>query len=558
MTLPTKQSAVQLVGPDELALNNDKPVDHPGPYQILVKVEAVGLCFSDLKLLKQFHEHARKTDVLEGKNSEILTEIPSYRPAGEPTVPGHETVGTIVAVGDKVTKRRVGQRVLVQTDYRWLKTTNSNASFGYNFEGGLQQYVLLDERVIVDPDTGEHFLIPVQGDNLSASAIALVEPWACVESSYITDERRTLKPEGQLLVVADTGREVQGLEQSCATTGKPGGATACCADPAQVTAVEALGVTTSTVEDIQSLPDEGFDDILYFGSQKATLDILNDKLAKGGIINIVLGGNSIGEPVSVGVGRVHYGLKRWIGTLGSNADESYQHIPTNGEIRAQDRAVVIGAAGPMGQMHVIRLVCSGKEGIQVVATDLDDARLANLKDKTAATAEDCGVPLEFVNTQHQPLQGTFDYVALMVPVAALVSQAIAQSTEGTLINVFAGIPAPVKHDLDLDTYIRNHCFMFGTSGSRMIDMKIVLEKVTSGQLDTDLSVDAISGMGGAIEGIRAVEHRTLAGKIIVYPDLGDEGLIPLTELEGRYPAAAKKLEKGIWNQAAEKALLNRS
>ncbi len=558
MTIPTKQSAVQLVGPDELVLNNDKPVDHPDPYQILVKVEAVGLCFSDLKLLKQFHEHARKTDVLEGKNSEILTEIPSYRPAAEPTVPGHETVGTIVAVGEKVTKRRVGQRVLVQTDYRWLKTTHSNASFGYNFEGGLQQYVLLDERVIVDPDTGEHFLIPVQGDSLSASAIALVEPWACVESSYITDERRTLKPEGQLLVVTDAGREVQGLEPSCATTGKPGGVTACCADPAQVAAVEALGVTTSTAQDIQTLPDEGFDDILYFGSQKAILDILNDKLAKGGIINVVLGGNPIGEPVSVGVGRVHYGLKRWIGTLGSSADESYRHIPTNGEIRAQDRVAVIGAAGPMGQMHVIRLLCSGKEGIQVVATDLDDARLANLKDKAASTASSCGVPLEFVNTQNQPLQGTFDYVALMVPVAALVAQAIAQSTDGTLINVFAGIPAPVKQDLDLDTYIRNHCFMFGTSGSRMMDMKIVLEKVTSGQLDTDLSVDAISGMGGAIDGIRAVENRTLAGKIIVYPGLGDEGLIPLTELKEHYPAAAEHLEKGLWNQAAEKALLNRS
>jgi threonine dehydrogenase-like Zn-dependent dehydrogenase len=558
MTLPTKQSAVQLIGPDELILNHDKPVEAPGPYQILVKVEAVGLCFSDLKLLKQFHEHARKTDVLEGKNSEILTDIPSYRPAGEPTVPGHETVGTIVAVGDKVTRRRVGQRVLVQTDYRWLRTTHSNASFGYNFEGGLQQYVLLDERVIIDPDTDEHFLIPVQGDHLSASAIALVEPWACVESSYITDERRSLKTGGQLLVVAEPGRGVLGLAESCAGAGKPGRVTACCADPAQVTAVEALGVPTTTLQDIQTLPDEGFDDIVYFGSQKATLDILNDKLGKGGIINIVLGGQPIGEKVSVGVGRVHYGLKRWIGTPGKRADESYGHIPVNGEIRARDRTVVIGAAGPMGQMHVIRLVCSGKEGIEVVATDLDDARLANLAEKTASTAADCGVPLEFVNTKNQALTGTFDYVALMVPVAALVAQAIEQSTEGTLINVFAGIPAPVKHDLDLDTYITNHCFMFGTSGSRMIDMKIVLEKVTSGRLNTDLSVDAISGMGGAIEGIRAVENRTLSGKIIVYPDLGDEGLIPLTELEKIYPAAAEHLEHGLWNQAAEKALLNRS
>ena len=44
-----------------------------------------------------------------------------------------------------------GQRFLVQTDYRWLRTADSNSAFGYNFEGGLQQYVIMDERVFIDP-----------------------------------------------------------------------------------------------------------------------------------------------------------------------------------------------------------------------------------------------------------------------------------------------------------------------------------------------------------------------------------------------------------------------
>ena len=51
---------------------------------------------------------------------------------------------------------------------------------GYNFEGALQQYTLMDERVIIDPETGERFLIPVS-DEPSASAVGLLEPWACVE-----------------------------------------------------------------------------------------------------------------------------------------------------------------------------------------------------------------------------------------------------------------------------------------------------------------------------------------------------------------------------------------
>ena len=46
-------------------------------------------------------------------------------------------------------------------------------------------------------------LIPVPED-LSASALALVEPWACVEDSYVEKQRQTLKDGGQLLVVGET------------------------------------------------------------------------------------------------------------------------------------------------------------------------------------------------------------------------------------------------------------------------------------------------------------------------------------------------------------------
>ena len=42
----------------------------------------------------------------------------------------------------------LGERVLVQTDYRHLPTASSNAAFGYNFEGALQEYVVLDLSLI--------------------------------------------------------------------------------------------------------------------------------------------------------------------------------------------------------------------------------------------------------------------------------------------------------------------------------------------------------------------------------------------------------------------------
>jgi len=86
------------------------------------------------------------------------------------------------------------------------------------------------------------------------------------------------------------------------------------------------------------------------------------------------------------------------------------------------------------------------------------------------------------------------------------------------------------------------------------DMKAVLQKVLSGQLDTNSSVGAVSGLAGAIEGMRAVENRTIAGKILVYPALEAMPLITLPQLEQVYPSVARKLDNGIWTKSAEEEL----
>jgi threonine dehydrogenase-like Zn-dependent dehydrogenase len=487
--------------------------------------------------LKQFHQHARKSEIVAGIESNVLQQMQCYLPGNAPVVPGHEVVCRIVAIGEAVTKHKVGERCLVQTDFRQLPTAaGSNAAFGYNFDGGLQEYTLLDERVVIDPN-GERFLIPV-GEEQGASAIALVEPWACVEDSYVTAERNCIKHNGRLAVVIADGREAIGVTESYSPAGCP-----------------AIVGTFSQAE-ADSLPNEEFDDIVYFGSDRATIEILNDKLAPGGIINLVLGGQRIGELASVGVGRVHYGGTRWIGTTGDDAAESYRNIPPSGEVRAHDRVLVVGAGGPMGQMHVLRDVCLAVPGVRVVGTDLDDARLESLRKKAKPLAKANGASLRLVNSQRTPLQEKFTYFALMAPVGALVASAIQDADEGAIINIFAGIPAPTKHALNLDAYVEKRCFMFGTSGSTIDDMRIVLRKVEHDGFDTNASVDAISGMAGAIDGIASVENRTLAGKIIVYPMLHDVGLIPLGELARHYPTVAEKLDGGKWTREAERELLS--
>jgi hypothetical protein len=209
----------------------------------------------------------------------------------------------------------------------------------------------------------------------------------------------------------------------------------------------------------------------------------------------------------------------------------------------------------MGQMHVIRSICLDLPGLRVVGTDVDDSRIDALRRKAEPMAKAHGVALRLVNPQHEPLDGTFTYFALMAPVGALVADAIQNAGAGAIINIFAGIPAPTRHDLDLDAYIAKRCFLLGSSGSTIDDMRIVLQKVERDQLDTNASVDAISGMAGAVDGIAAVENRTLAGKIIVYPMLHDLGLIPLAALHERFPTVAEKLDNGKWTRAAERELL---
>lgn len=534
--IPTTQHAVLLTGPDRVRLEMAKPVPRPGPHQILARVEAVGLCFSDLKLLHQFSNHPRKGPVVSGVDPAVLEALSSYVPDDRPTVPGHELSLRIVAVGKGVTGFRVGEHWLPQPDFRGFKTAGSNGAIGYNFEGGLQEYVLLDERILRDPETGDSYMIPVN-DDVSAAAVALVEPWGCVECSYATTERNRVKAGGRVLVVTDEGAKEVGVDACFSSDGPP------------------VEIKRISAWDVDTLPNGLFDDVIYFGSRRKTIEALNDRIAAGGIINIVLGGHRIGEPASVGVGRIHYGPTRWVGTTGSDPAEGYAVIPGNGELRPNDAVAVIGAGGPMGQMHVIRAVCSGVPGLSVRAVDVDDARLRSISAKAEPLARANGAQFRAVNSKATPVEDAFTYYALMAPIPALLEDAVNNAAAGAIINVFAGIPAPVRHGIDLDALIEKRLFVFGTSGSETEHMRIVLRKVVEGRLDTLASVDAVSGMAGAVDGLKAVEERTLAGKILVYPMLHDFPLTPLSSLKERYPTVAAMLKDGRWTRAAEEELL---
>ncbi len=105
----------------------------PGPGQILVKIEACGVCHTDL--------HAVEGDW-------------PVRPS-LPFIPGHEGVGYVAAVGSGVTRVKEGDRVGVPWLYTacgccehcltgWETLCTEQQTTGYSVNGGYAEYVLAD------------------------------------------------------------------------------------------------------------------------------------------------------------------------------------------------------------------------------------------------------------------------------------------------------------------------------------------------------------------------------------------------------------------------------
>ena len=525
------QHAVQITAKNRLVVNPEMPVPEVGPTQLLLEIEACGICFSDTKLMHAFEAHPRKSPILSGLSEAELAEIPTYRPGGDPVVPGHEPVARVAKVGEQVTRFQPGQRVLVQTDYRHLPTAGSNGALGYDFDGGLQQYALVDERMVVDPQSGESYLIEVS-EGPSRSAIALIEPWSCVETAYAWGERQTPLPGGRVLVVVDPGCEPEGLDEALAQSGER---------------VDATG---------DELPDGVFDDIVYVGTDAAKVEALSPHLARHGLMNIVACSRVFDRPVGIDVGRIHYDLIRYCGTRGDRVGDGYAWIPPNCELRPMEKVAVIGAAGPMGLMHAVRAASAPISGIQLDAIDVDTDRLNRLRQVLEPIAAQRDVVTRVLNSTKTALvPGSYSYVALMVPVPDLLCQAVELAGRRAIINAFAGFAVGTVAPIDLNGLLHRRIYLVGTSGSRIADMVTVWNRVESGELDTNISLDAICGMAGVPEAIAAVDTRTSHGKIMVYPSLPDLGLIRLVDLAWRLPEVAAAMDGRRWTKQAEQILL---
>ncbi|MCB0254087.1 MAG: zinc-binding dehydrogenase [Anaerolineae bacterium] len=547
------------------------PLQEPGPDQLLVRHDACGICFSDVKVIRAGGGHPR----LFGRDLKT-----------EPVVLGHEVALTVVGVGENLRAQyALGQRFVVQAEIYY---NGHNLAYGYMLQGGQSQYSLVGDEVL----RGDHgcYLLPAPPDS-GYSQAALTEPWACVEAAYRIHYRQSIKPGGIAWIVGTfaTGNHPYTISRGFDRRSHPDTIILTDVPPAFAgwlrTRAADLGIDVITMDGLEACdfrdaladlvpccgPDtgtgEGVDDLIVLGP--ADGDLLANAfctLARGGMLNIV-SDLPLPERAAIDTGWLHYDHMTIIGTTGFDVAASYG--PIRSKLAYGGRCWMMGAAGPMGHMHVQRAIEVGPRPALIVATNRSSSRIDLLGERYAATARDRGTELVCLTEETLGAEGFrarlveltdsegFDDIVILAPSIKAIEEAAAMLAPGGIINVFAGLTRGTEAMLDLNPVIDGRQIRFiGSSGSSIADMRSMLVMVEQGVLSTNRSVAAISGLDGVYDGIYAVSQGTFPGKIVVYPHIVGLGLTPLPALKERLPDVYARLGEGeVWTVEAEEELL---
>ena len=497
------------------------PVAAPGPGQLLVRVDAVGLCFSDVKLIRQGGEHPK----LYGRDL-----------AKEPTRLGHEATVTVIAAGrDLASRFHAGQRLAIQPD---IYVAGRSTAYGYTIPGALIGYHLIGPEVLAADDGA--YVIPVP-DGLGYAEAALTEPWATVEAAYSQRRRVRPAPGGRALVIARAGD---------AKTYRLG---------------DALAGSREVVRAVDDVPSGPFDDILMLGPRSASLvSRAADALDFRGVLNIVAD-EPLDGAVDIDIGRLHYHYTAYVGTTGLDVAAAYGEARNRAELRPSGVTLVVGAAGPMGQMHIERALRMRNGPRAVIGVDPNAERLALAEERLRPTAAATGRRLvtatgedlaDLIRTETGG-RGADDVIVTAPTVDAVRAADRVMAADGMLV-LFAGLPVGTRASVALSRAFLNGAQYTGTSGSRISDQELVVRKTVAGELAPGRAVAAVGGMEAAPEGLRALMENRYAGKIVIFPQLRGLPLTSLSDLARQDPEISAALgEGGTWTNGAEAVLFAR-
>jgi len=152
--------AIMKTGPQPGVELMDIPVPTPGPGEVLLKIGAAAICGTDLHY---YHWNKSGQDFAEKYHIRW------------PLVLGHECAGTIVAVGEGVTEREVGQRVAVETHIPCGKCYNCENDMPHNCSN-LKIYGTSTNGCFAEYATAPAKVAFVLPDEMSFEEGALLEP----------------------------------------------------------------------------------------------------------------------------------------------------------------------------------------------------------------------------------------------------------------------------------------------------------------------------------------------------------------------------------------------
>jgi threonine dehydrogenase-like Zn-dependent dehydrogenase len=529
------------------------PLPTYGPDELLVRHDACGLCFSDIKVIRLGPDHPR-----------------IYRDMrADPVTLGHEVSMTVVGVGQNLREQyQAGDRFIIQAD---IFVDGVGYAYGYEIQGGLSQYGVIDQRIL----NGDHgnYLIPLQPDTGYAES-ALTEPWACVIAAYGLTYRTGLKPGGTTWIIG--GPAERGSDSDQAYTISAGFDESSHPERLLLTRVPAafsdwlkeraaaLAVEVTEIDSVANPPPVPVDDIILLGADPALIETVSPHLADFGIVALIADA-PMPRKVSVDVGRIHY--NRWVYVGGRDADiaRAYADPPVRSSLRPGGRAWFVGAGGPMGRMHVQRAIQSHEGPDTIVCTDVSDARLDDLCTSFAAEAEAKGIRFVCLNPMDTEAyqagmaffqEEGFDDIVVLAPVPAVIADAATYLAPRGVMNVFAGVARGTMADLDLSDVYRKSVRVIGHSASTIQDLRLMLHQAESGTLTPNRAVAAIGSLDAARDGLQAVQDTVFPGKVVIFPHIKEMPLTALPDLKDSLPTVYEKLKDGReWTIEAEQKFL---
>ena len=524
-----------------------KPVQQPitefKSDELLIRHDAVGLCFTDVKEISYGDQHPR----LIGRGL-----------AKNPIIPGHEASLTVVGVGEKLKDQyKIGDRFVIQPDV-WYGGKSIPYSFG--MDGAYRQYGVMGKEIL-HGDEG-NYLIPIPS-NMSYSAAALTEPWACVEASYSMCYRSELKNDGVVWFFGNqNSRPGYRLDNILNNEHTPSRVIATNLPDDFFIQLSRLCKKYDIEFSRQSKEDVvksgiKFDDIIVLDGDADEVDDASTLLSKSGIIAMIHD-KPMSRSIKMDIGRMHYDHIVYVGTTSLNLDEAYRGTNIRSSLKPQGSTLFLGVGGPMGRMHLQRAIESSQNPSCIVATDIDMKRLNDLKvsfmpliDKNLTKFE-TGNPVEEPEQYNKLMEkvvdnGGFDDIEVMVTNIEAIVKTSGYIGERGMINLFAGLKRGTMAAIDAWLiYGPRQVRFIGHSGSKLNDQIKIIAHFKKGELQPHRSMAAICGMNQVAEGVRAMMDSVYPGKIVVYPQVSDFPLTGLHELNSVLPGVYDKLENGLW------------